>query len=189
MNPTVQWVTLLYMMLAGGAMGVAYDSYRVLSLKFRFPKWLNAMLDLLYWLWAALLVFRMLYAGNQGQLRFYVFLGLFLGVWIYFLIFSVTIRRFVVMLIQLVQYMCRLLWRIVEIFIGTPLRWLWHLTRGLLVLLGRILLFILKLLLRLTKPIWVLPMKWISPRWSRLTQSGWIVKFTGRITKLWKRRP
>jgi len=61
MNPAVQWVTLLYMMLAGGAMGVAYDSYRVLSLKFTFPKWLNAMLDLLYWLWAALLVFRMLY--------------------------------------------------------------------------------------------------------------------------------
>lgn len=187
MNPAVQWVTLLYMMLAGGAMGVAYDSYRVLSLKFAFPKWLNAMLDLLYWLWAALLVFRMLYAGNQGQLRFYVFLGLFLGVWIYFLAFSVTVRRFVVMLIHSVQYTCRLLWRIVEIFIGKPLRWLWRLIVGLLMLIWRILLFILKILLRLTKPIWVLPIRWISPWMSRLMHSARVTKFTEWISKLRKR--
>lgn len=187
MNPTVQWVTLLYMILAGGAMGVAYDSYRVLSLKFRFPKWLNAMLDLLYWIWAALLVFRMLYAGNQGQLRFYVFLGLFLGVWIYFLTFSVTFRKFVVMLIHSVQYMCRLLWRMVDILIGKPLRLLWRLIVGLLVGLWRILLFILKILLRLTKPIWVLPIRWITPLSLKFMHSARITKFTEWISRLLKR--
>lgn len=168
-------------------MGVAYDSYRVLSLKFAFPKWLNAMLDLLYWLWAALLVFRMLYAGNQGELRFYVFLGLFLGVWIYFLIFSVTVRRFVVMLIHSIQYTCRLLWRVVEILIGIPIRWLWRLIMGLIVLLWRIVLFIIKILLRLTKPIWVLPIKWISPWWSRMMHSERITKLREWISKRWKR--
>ncbi|AIQ50140.1 spore cortex biosynthesis protein YabQ [Paenibacillus sp. FSL R7-0331] len=187
MNPAVQWMTLIYMILAGSAMGVAYDSYRVLSLKLSFPKWLNALLDLLYWIWAALLVFRMLYAGNQGQLRFYVFLGLFLGVWIYFLIFSVTVRRFVVMLIQSVQYTCRLLWRALEILIGVPLRWLWRLCKGTLLLLGRILLFILKLLLRLTKPIWVFPVRWISPYVSRLGQSAWIKRSIEWITA-WRKR-
>ncbi|KUP20920.1 spore cortex biosynthesis protein YabQ [Paenibacillus sp. DMB5] len=187
MNPAVQWMTLIYMILAGTAMGLTYDSYRVLSLKLSFPKWLNALLDLLYWIWAALLVFRMLYAGNQGQLRFYVFLGLFLGVWIYFLIFSVTVRRFVVMLIQSVQYTCRLLWRTLEILIGVPLRWLWRLCRGMLLLLGRILLFILKLLLRLTKPIWVLPVRWISPYVSRIYQSAWFKRSIEWITA-WRKR-
>lgn len=187
MNPAVQWITLFYMILAGTAMGVAYDSYRVLSLKLSFPKWLNALLDLLYWLWAALLVFRMLYAGNQGELRFYVFLGLFLGVWIYFLLFSVTVRRFVVMLIQSVQYACRLVWRLLVAIIGVPLLWLWRLVRGLLLLLGRILLFILKLLLRLSKPIWVLPVRWISPQWLRLAHSAWIMRCSEWIKKRWKR--
>ncbi|MBY0014193.1 spore cortex biosynthesis protein YabQ [Paenibacillus typhae] len=187
MNPAVQWMTLIYMILAGTAMGVTYDSYRVLSLKLSFPKWLNALLDLLYWIWAALLVFRMLYAGNQGQLRFYVFLGLFLGVWIYFLIFSVTVRRFVVMLIQSVQYTCRLLWRTLEILIGVPLRWLWKLCGGTLLLLGRILLFILKLLLRLTKPIWVFPVRWISPYLSRIYQSAWFKRSIEWITA-WRKR-
>lgn len=181
MNPAIQWITLFYMILAGSAMGLAYDSYRVLSLKLSFPKWLNALLDLLYWLWAALLVFRMLYAGNQGQLRFYVFLGLFLGVWIYFLLFSVTVRNFVVMLIQSIQYTCRLLWKITVTVIGVPIRWLWRLLKGVLVLLGRILLFFLKLLLRLTKPIWVLPVRWLKPYFNRLYHSAWI----GRLSEWW----
>ncbi|UQZ34243.1 spore cortex biosynthesis protein YabQ [Paenibacillus sp. PK3_47] len=187
MNPSIQWITLLYMMLAGTAMGLTYDGYRVLSLKLSFPKWLNAFLDLLYWIWAALLVFRMLYAGNQGELRFYVFVGLFLGVWIYFLIFSVTVQRFVVMLIQSVQYTCRLLWRFIVILIGVPFLWLWRLLRGTLLLLGRILLFILKILLRLTKPIWVLPVRWISPYMSRLLSSAWARKFTAWMGR-WRKR-
>lgn len=187
MNLAVQWLTLLYMMLAGAAMGLAYDSYRVLSYKLRFPKWLNALLDLLYWLWAALLVFRLLYAGNQGQLRFYAFLGLFLGVWIYFLIFSVTVRRFVVMLIQLIHSVYKLIWKLAAIFIGVPLLWLWRLLKGTLLLLWRIVQFILKLLRRLTKPLWILPVRWLSPYGSRLLQSKWITTITTWLTKRLKR--
>ncbi|SEU31403.1 spore cortex biosynthesis protein YabQ [Paenibacillus sp. NFR01] len=187
MNPAIQWVTLFYMLLSGAAMGLAYDSYRVLSLKLTFPRWLNALLDLFYWLLAALFVFRMMYAGNQGELRFYVFVGLFLGIWVYFLIFSVTVKRFVVMLILSVQYTFRLLWRIIKTVIGGPLRGLWRLLRGTLVLTGRILLFILKVLKVMTKPIWVLPVRWISPHWSRLYHSAWVKKLSERIAA-WRQR-
>lgn len=187
MNPAVQWITLIYMLLAGIAMGLAYDSYRVLSLKLGFPKWLNALLDLLYWVASALLVFRLLYAGNQGQLRFYVILGLFLGVWIYFLIFSIPVRRFVVMLIQSVQYMCRLLWRFIQIAVGRPILWLWRLIKGTLRLIGRVLLYIFKLLLRLTKPIWVLPVRWISPHLHRLSHSTRVRRITEWISG-WRQR-
>ena len=187
MNPAVQWVTLLYMLLAGSVMGLAYDSYRVMSLKLHFSKGLNAALDLLYWMAAALFVFRMLYAGNQGQLRFYAFLGLFLGVWIYFLIFSVTVRRFVVMLIQSVQYVCRLLWRLIVMVIGLPLLWLGNLLLGILKLLGRMLLSVLKLLRWLTKPIWVMPVRWISSLLLWLKARPWIVKGSQLLIKIWKR--
>jgi spore cortex biosynthesis protein YabQ len=187
MNPGVQWLTLLYMLLAGGVMGLAYDSYRVLSLNLHFSKWLNAAFDLLYWVAAALFVFRMLYAGNQGQLRFYVFLGLFLGVWIYFLIFSVTIRDFVVMLIQSVQYVCRLLWRVLVAVIGLPLLWLWRFVLGILRLIGRMLLSILKFLRWLTKPLWILPVRWMNSWLPRLKANPWIVKSSQFLIKLWKR--
>lgn len=183
MNPEVQWLTLFYMLLAGGGMGLAYDSYRVLSLKLHFPRGINALLDLLYWIAAALFVFRMLYAGNQGQLRFYAFLGLFLGVWIYFLIMSVTVRRFVVMLIQSVQYVCRLFWRFITIVVGLPLLWLWRFLLGVVRLMGRVLISVLKLLRWLTKPIWVFPVRWIDS-WELKPV---IMKYYQRLTKLWKR--
>lgn len=183
MNPGVQWLTLFLMLLAGGAMGLAYDSYRVLSVKLHFHKGVNAALDLLYWIGAAIFVFRMLYAGNQGQLRFYAFLGLFIGVWIYFLIISVTVRRFVVMLVQAGQYMCRLLWRCIVVLIGLPLLWLWRLLLGIFRVMGRMLLSVLKLLRWLTKPLWVLPVRWISS-WGA---KDWVVKYSQSLTKLWKR--
>jgi len=186
MNPGVQWMTLLYMLLAGSAMGLAYDSYRVLSLKLSFPKSLNAALDLFYWLAAALFVFRMLYAGNQGQLRFYVFLGLFLGVWIYFLIFSVTVRQFVVMLIHWVQSLCRLFWKIVAALIGIPLLWIWRMVLGILRLLGRFLLSVLKLLRWLTKPVWFMPVRWMSAWQPWLKIRAWFVKGYRFVIKLWK---
>ncbi|WP_379137035.1 spore cortex biosynthesis protein YabQ [Paenibacillus sp. sgz500958] len=187
MNPGVQWVTLLYMLLAGGAMGLAYDSYRVLSFKLHFPKWLNAALDLLYWLAAALFVFRMLYAGNDGQLRFYAFLGLFLGVWIYFLLFSITAKRFVVMLIRWFQYVYKLLVRFLAVVIGMPLKWLWRLFLGILRLLGRVLMGVLKLLRWLTKPIWFMPVRWISKWQPWLKAKTRIAEGYGWFIKLWKR--
>lgn len=86
-----------------GILGIAFDSYRVVSGQLRFPRWSVHALDLLYWVAASLFVFRMLYHSNQGELRFYVFLGLFIGVWIYFLFLSVITARFVVMLMRIVK--------------------------------------------------------------------------------------
>lgn len=187
MNPAVQWMTLLYMIAAGASMGVAFDGYRVVSLRLRFPGWLNAVLDLLYWLASALLVFRLLYAGNQGQLRFYAFVGLFLGVWVYFLIFSVTVQKFVVMLIQTVAWIWKLLTKLLGILVGLPLLWLWKLTWGLVRLIGRILLFMLKLLLRLSKPLWIFPVRWLSPAYRRLLSSAPVAKLTEFIAAKRKR--
>ncbi|KAA9003604.1 spore cortex biosynthesis protein YabQ [Paenibacillus spiritus] len=183
MNLSVQWTTLLLMALAGILLGLAYDSYRVLSWKLRFPAWMNAVLDLVYWAGAALLVFRLLYAGNQGQLRFYALLGLFLGAWLYFLIFSVTIRRFVVMLIQAVQRCGRMLAKLLAVLIGTPLLGLWRVLYGTLKLVLRVLRGMLRFLLRLTRPLWVLPVRYLKPAAERLAALPWIASVRNRFSR------
>ncbi|AIQ61799.1 spore cortex biosynthesis protein YabQ [Paenibacillus stellifer] len=181
MNPAVQWMTLLYLAGAGAMMGFAFDAYRVLSQRLRFPGWLTAVLDLLYWLASALLVFRLLYEGNQGQLRFYAFLGLFLGVWVYFLIFSVTVQKFVVMLIQVVQRVWKLLVKLLGIVIGMPLIGIWRLTRWTLRLLAAVLRRLLKLALWLTRPLWHFPVKWLTPLYDRLLGSAPLTKLKAWI--------
>ena len=66
MNLQTQWLTLVWMLASGTLMGIAFDSYRVVSGQLRFPRWSVNLLDLFYWIASALFVFRMLYHVNQG---------------------------------------------------------------------------------------------------------------------------
>ncbi|AJS60744.1 spore cortex biosynthesis protein YabQ [Paenibacillus sp. IHBB 10380] len=188
MNPYVQWVTLFWMLFSGAAMGLAYDSYRVLSGQFHFPKWCLHILDLLYWCGTAVFVFRMLYISNQGELRFYAFVGLFLGVWLYFLILSVTTQRFVVMLIKIVQYVLYLLKRLFMIFIWIPLRTMYRILIRLLSAAGALLMLIAGIILRCLLPFWKL-LKWmLMPITSRIKMPQWPQKLVNSCIELWKRR-
>ncbi|MEF2968731.1 spore cortex biosynthesis protein YabQ [Paenibacillus sp. M1] len=184
MNLETQWATLLWMLLCGGAMGIAFDSYRVVSGQLRFPRWSVHVLDLCYWLAAALFVFRTLYHVNQGELRFYVFLGLFLGVWIHFLILSVVIEKFVVNLIKVVQKIYRITIRIWRLTVVTPVKWL---LKGIRLLLGfawAILLFLGRVTL---SPIWKL-LAWATrPIWKKLCLPDRLHSVREWVIKLWNR--
>ncbi|GIP50784.1 spore cortex biosynthesis protein YabQ [Paenibacillus timonensis] len=171
MNLETQWATLLWMLASGGIMGIAFDSYRVVSGQLRFPRWSVHTLDLLYWLAAALFVFRTLYHSNHGELRFYVFLGLFLGIWIYFLFLSVITERFVLMLMRIVNSIYRFIIRMIGIFIIAPLRWLVKVVRILLGFIWIVLLFMGRVTLL---PIWRLFVWALRPIWTRLRiPQGW----------------
>ncbi|MNM70838.1 Spore protein YabQ [compost metagenome] len=171
MNLETQWATLLWMLASGGIMGIAFDSYRVVSGQLRFPRWSVHTLDLLYWLAAALFVFRTLYHSNHGELRFYVFLGLFLGIWIYFLFLSVITERFVLMLMRIVNSIYRFIIRMIGIFIIAPLRWLVKVVRILLGFIWIVLLFMGRVTLL---PIWRLFVWVLRPIWTRLrVPQGW----------------
>lgn len=93
MNMASQWTTVGWMVLCGFCMGTAFDVYRVIVHRFRLPRWLLPALDLLYWTAATLVVFQVLRQQNGGEVRLYVFLGLGIGVTMYFAIASAFIMR------------------------------------------------------------------------------------------------
>lgn len=187
MSPHIQWITLLWMLFSGAAMGLAYDSYRVLSGQLHFPRWTLHVMDLLYWCGAALFVFRVLYVSNYGQLRFYVFVGLFLGVWLYFLFLSVTTQRFVVMLIKVVRYMIDMLKRLFRLVVWSPIRLLLRLLKGLAVMLGSLLMFILHVVLKILLPFWKLTKWMFRPITSRLRMPKWLDKLVEAAAVLWNK--
>lgn len=168
-------------------MGLAYDSYRVLSGQLHFPRWTLHVMDLLYWCGAALFVFRVLYVSNYGQLRFYVFVGLFLGVWLYFLFLSVTTQRFVVMLIKVVRYMIDMLKRLFRLMVWSPIRLLLRLLKGLAVMLGSLLMFILHVVLKILLPFWKLTKWMFRPITSRLRMPKWLHKLVEAAAVLWNK--
>ncbi|MCJ8015067.1 spore cortex biosynthesis protein YabQ [Paenibacillus sp. KQZ6P-2] len=187
MTPQIQWITLLWMLFSGAAMGLAYDSYRVLSGQLHFPRWTLHVLDLFYWCGAALFVFRMLYVSNYGQLRFYVFVGLFLGVWVYFLFLSVTTQRFVVMLIKVVRYLIDVLKRLFRLMVWAPIRMLLKLLKGLAVMLGSLLMFVFHVVLKILLPFWKLAKWMFRPITSRLRMSKWLDKLINSAALLWNK--
>jgi spore cortex biosynthesis protein YabQ len=69
--------------LTGLFLGASYDLLRLLRGLIPHSDFLVNLEDLLYWLYASLVVFVVLYEKNDGQLRGYVFLGLFVGLALY----------------------------------------------------------------------------------------------------------
>jgi spore cortex biosynthesis protein YabQ len=80
----VQMYYFLSTIVAGLFVGIMFDTYRILR-GFNTPnKFITAISDLLFWIFAALVVFIFFLYTNNGDLRYYTFVGLFLGLFIYF---------------------------------------------------------------------------------------------------------
>ncbi|QAY68529.1 spore cortex biosynthesis protein YabQ [Paenibacillus protaetiae] len=156
----MQWWTMALMLLSGLGMGAVFDSYRVVSTELKFPKWWLPFLDLAYWIAAALIVFRVLYASNNGEVRIYVFLGLFVGVLVYYFLLSKAVSAIVRWLIEAVRTLIRLLLKTLEWTIVKPLLLLYKLARVILGFATAITIFLLKLVVQLLRPFWLLA-KWI----------------------------
>lgn len=110
----------LFTLLAGLLSGLAYDFYRVLRQVLRLKKTGTFVGDLLFWLFLMVAVFGILLAGNDGEVRFYVFLGLALGAGIHLIFFSQAARRMIMRVLFFLSRMTQMiiagmlaLWRII----------------------------------------------------------------------------
>ncbi|MCG7410764.1 spore cortex biosynthesis protein YabQ [Paenibacillus sp. ACRRX] len=177
-----QWMTVLLMLLSGLTMGVAYDSYRVVAGQLHFPRWTLPCIDIIYWLAATWFVFQMLVKGNQGELRFYVFLGLALGAWLYYILLSkltVTIVNGIVIAVKsVVKFLLKTLYFVLIL----PLKTIGLFLLAILRFLGTVAIFLGKVVLKCSQPLWWL-VKWVfspivMPLWNRFGM-------TERMTRWW----
>jgi spore cortex biosynthesis protein YabQ len=121
-----QFLTMALMIGCGLGLGIFFDIYRVISSKLDLKHWVIAILDLIYGLVAAVAVFRVLYYSNYGQLRFFIFLALLLGIYLYYQLFSNIIIRIVVKVIELLDWAwnklvvkpIQLFYKVLHIFFG-----------------------------------------------------------------------
>jgi spore cortex biosynthesis protein YabQ len=146
MNLNHQFLTMALMIGCGLGLGVIFDIYRVLSDKLNLSRWVIAILDITYGLIAAVAVFRVLYYSNYGQLRFFIFVALILGVYLYYKWFSKRVIRNVVRIINGIDW----LW---QVFIVRPIQLFY---KVLLIFFGffkALTIFFYKLMLQLSYPL------------------------------------
>lgn len=151
------------MLLSGIGMGVVFDGYRVVSDELKISRWWIPVFDLLYWIAATIIVFQVLSASNEGEVRTYVFIGLLLGIGAYYWLFSKIVVRLVHGLIRLVRALIDLTIKLFVIFIVRPLLLLYKLAKVLLAFLLAVTMFLLKIMVQLVRPIGLLLWWMIRP--------------------------
>jgi spore cortex biosynthesis protein YabQ len=166
------------MLGSGVLLGVILDFYRVLTVRFRLRGWLISLIDLLYWVVSAGLVFGLLFWSNWGELRFYFFVAVCAGFLLYFKWFSRQVIRVIRLIILLVERFLVLMARILYGCVWVPLVGLWRLLN----VVGKLLLWVVSVCLKgllaplvwLTRPFFRPLLRWMNP-WFRLCGS-WIEK-------------
>lgn len=160
MSLHVQFLTLSLMAGSGAVLGIGYDIIEVLTREFRLRRWTTAFMDVGYWLVATLFVFQVLVYANDGQVRMFVFIGLLVGVIIYFYILSRLVRIAVTGGIMFFLHLLRWGIRILYILLVQPLLYAYRLLQIILGFLLTISIFLGRIMLQWIRYV----SKWIT-RW------------------------
>jgi spore cortex biosynthesis protein YabQ len=154
-----QFLTLLIMVCSGASLGVLFDTYRAFIIELRVPRGLLPPMDLLYWILAAFLTFGILFLSNGGEIRFYVFVAIGMGMVFYFTLLSRVILRMFRAGIRLFKQMLLFFMRLLQILLVQPLTALVH-------FFVKLSIFIYKIVLQCLYPFWRI-MLWVLRRLSR----------------------
>jgi len=135
-------------------MGGLLDTYRVVSGQLRLARWLIPLFDVLYWLFAMVIVFHTLYRINLGEVRMFIFLGLLAGIAVYYAALSPYVIRFVRLLLRWLGAVRRFIVRLFLVAVWKPLMFLYRLMYAILMFFGTTTIFLCKFVLQLVYPLW-----------------------------------
>lgn len=99
--------------LLGAALVLLYDVFRILRMALPHYKWVVALEDILFWALGGLLTVLFLVASNDGQVRFFIVVGVALGGVLYHFTLS-----------QIVMSLAHWIIRLVTRLVIRPIRWL-----------------------------------------------------------------
>lgn len=118
MNNNQIYLFLIYM-LCGIVIGIGFDIFRVLRKSFRTSDMVTYIEDILFGILTGIFLIIMLFIFNNGQLRFFIFVAISLGLLLYLLTISkyfikinVIILAFIKKLVHMMLYPIQKLYKI-----------------------------------------------------------------------------
>jgi len=120
----ISYQVYAFLCAAAGGMAIAllYDIFRIFRRTVKTGVLAAYVQDLLYWLIVAVIMFMTIYHSNDGELRAYLFLGAFLGVLLYALIFSKIVMESSMFIIGMAVKLIKLVFSIISYPIRLILR-------------------------------------------------------------------
>lgn len=161
MSLEVQFLTLAWMAGCGALLGASFDTIGVTVRRFGLGRGVQAVLDVLYWIAATLLVFRVLMEANGGEVRVFIFLGLALGAVLYVLLIGGWYRKLVNRLLRVLEWLFFRVVRFIDVLLWRPVRWI-------ALRLWRIAGWVLRIISRVTVSLGQNVLQWYRFLWNRL---------------------
>ena len=115
--------------LNGILIGLIFDIFRILRRSFDTPNIITYIEDTIFWTISALTVLYSLFVFNNGQIRGYIFIGLFLGIAMYMLFLSKTVVKISVKIIVFIK---NIVYKIIKL-ITYPLLFILKIVKSLLI--------------------------------------------------------
>lgn len=153
----VQFITMLTMIAGGIYLGMARDTYLYFASHWINYRWLNYVMEILFWVSQTLILYTLLFLVNFGELRLYIFLACLLGFATYQALVASLYKRILAKIIRLVVAIFNFIGLFIKWFIIKPFIFLLSLCLAVIGMTLQIVTFLLKPLLKML----LAPVKWL----------------------------
>lgn len=98
----------------GIIIGILFDIFRILRRSFKTSDVITYIEDILFWILTGFILLYSIFTFSNGEIRFYMFLGIFIGCLIYMMIFS---KYFIKINVKIILTIKKIVGKIISIII------------------------------------------------------------------------
>ncbi|MFC3040973.1 spore cortex biosynthesis protein YabQ [Virgibacillus xinjiangensis] len=124
MTLSVQFITMIAMVLSGFYLGIIQDTFRRFAMYWKDRVLLAYVLEVCFWLAQTGIIFYILFRANGGELRLYIFLACFLGFAAYQALAAAAYKRMLEHIIRIGAAIWRFCKRVFQLLVFTPVKWM-----------------------------------------------------------------
>ena len=107
MNSQEQIQIFFIFIVIGIIISLIFDIFRILRKVYKFSNMLIYMQDILFWLLTGIIILQAIFKFNSGDIRIFLFLGIFVGVFIYISLFSIYVIKIGSFILKLINTLIR----------------------------------------------------------------------------------
>ena len=107
MSIAEQIQVFIIFVIVGIIISFLFDMFRILRKVYKFSNMLIYMQDILFWLLTGIIILQAIYKFNSGDIRIFLFLGIFVGVFIYISLFSIYVIKIGSFILKLINTLIR----------------------------------------------------------------------------------
>lgn len=103
----------LIFVINGVLIGLLFDTFRILRKSFKTSDIITTIEDILFWIITGIIILYSIFIFNNGEIRFFMFIGIFLGATLYMLLLSNYIIKASVVVITITKRIVFFIFKII----------------------------------------------------------------------------